>query len=86
LLAKREMDLKEMMKRFMRFLEKKGLSLNPDKSKVMVFEKGRGRSKKKEWKWKEEYMEEVKEIRYLGYMLQRNGRAEKHILGLCISS
>jgi len=37
LLAKREMDLKEMMKRFKRFLEKKGLSLSPDKFKVMVF-------------------------------------------------
>jgi len=79
LLAKREIDLKEMMKRFRRFLEKKCLSLSSDKSKVMVFEKGRERTKKREWKWKEEYMEEVKVIRYLEYMLQKNEGAEKHI-------
>jgi len=35
LLAKREMDLEEMMKRFRRFLEKKGLSLSPDKFKII---------------------------------------------------
>jgi len=55
LLAKREMDLKEMMKRFRRFLEKKGFSFNPDKFKVVVFEKGRkrkenGNRKKSIWK------------------------------------
>jgi len=39
-----------MMKRFRRFLEKKSLSLSPDNSKIMVFEKRRGRTKKREWK------------------------------------
>lgn len=41
LLAKRESELKEIMKRFRRFLEKRGLNLSPDKSKIMVFERGR---------------------------------------------
>lgn len=41
LLAKRESELKEIMKRFKRFLEKRGLNLSPDKSKIMVFERGR---------------------------------------------
>jgi len=45
----------------------------------MIFENRRRRTKKREWKWKEESIKEVKEIRYLGYMLQKNGEAEKHI-------
>lgn len=46
----------------------------------MVFEKGRGRKKKREWKWGEEYIEEDKEIKYLGYMMQKNGGAEKQVM------
>jgi len=57
------------MKRFRRYLERKGLSLSPDKSKIMVFENERRRTKKRKWKWKKESIEEDKEIRYLGYML-----------------
>jgi len=69
LLAKRKAELKEMMKRFRRFLERKGLSLSSVKSYSIVFENKRRRTKKKNWKWKEESIEEVKKIRYLGYML-----------------
>lgn len=38
------------------------LILSPEKTKVMVFEKGRGRVTKRIWKWGEEKLEEVKEI------------------------
>jgi len=69
LLARREAELKEMMKRFKTSLEKKDLSLSPDKLKIMVSENERRKTKKRKWKWKEESIEEVKEIRYLGYML-----------------
>lgn len=81
LLAKREAELKEVLKRSLEdiYLERKGLSLSPDKSKIMVFEKGRGRMKKREWKWGNEDIEEVREIKYLRYILQKNGGAEKHI-------
>lgn len=83
LLTERKEELKEMLKRFKRFLEKKArrrqlLILSPEKTKVMVFEKRRGRVKKRIWKWREEKLEEVKEIRYLGYILQKNNGAEKH--------
>lgn len=71
--------MKEMIKRFKKFLEKKGLNLSLDKLKILVFEKGRGRMKKKTWRWGEEDIEEVKKMKYLGYILQKNGGAEKHI-------
>lgn len=42
LLTKREEDLKAIMKRFNRYIDKKGLTLSTEKSKVMVSEKKRG--------------------------------------------
>lgn len=42
-----------MMKRFKKYIERKGLVLSPDKSKVMVFEREKGRTRKREWKWGE---------------------------------
>ncbi|XP_067211780.1 uncharacterized protein [Linepithema humile] len=69
-----------MIKRFKKYLEKKDLILSPKKSKVMVFERERGRVKKKDWRWGKESIEEVKEMRYLGYIMQKNGGAEKHIM------
>lgn len=47
LLAEREEELKGMLKRFGKFLEKGKLILSPEKIKVMVFEKGRGRARKR---------------------------------------
>jgi len=47
LLARRKAELKEMMKRFRRFLEKKSLGLSPDKLKIMVFENEMRRTKKR---------------------------------------
>lgn len=80
LIAKSEQELKEMLKRFKKFIDRKGLELSTDKSKVMVFEKGRGNERKREWRWGEGKVEEVKEIRYLGYIMQKNEGAEKHII------
>lgn len=80
ILAKSEQELKGMMRRLKKYIERKGLILSTQKSKVMIFEKARGRAGKREWKWDEENIEEVKEMRYLGYILQKNGGAEKHVL------
>lgn len=78
-LAKNEKDSRSMLKRFRKYLTRKGIILSAGKSKVMVFEKGRGRKKKREWRWGEESIEEVKEIKYLGYMTRKNGGVEKQV-------
>lgn len=49
-----------MLSRLEGYLEKKGLSLNEEKTKVMRFRKGGGRSKKIDWRWKGKRLEEVK--------------------------
>lgn len=79
LLAESEQELNGIMKKFERYLERKGLILSPEKSKVMVFERGRGNTRKRLWKWGEEKVEKVKEMSYLRYIMQNNGGAEKHI-------
>lgn len=79
LLAKNEEGMKEMMKRMERYLKRKKLQLNTEKSKIVEFRKGGGRRKETVWKWEGKKIEEVKEIKYLGYMLQRNGRNEGQI-------
>lgn len=59
------------MKRFKKYIGRKELVLNPDKSKVLVFEREKGRTRKRQWKWNEEKVEEVKKINYLGYIMQK---------------
>lgn len=80
LVARNEEDLKGMLKRFRRYLSKKRLTLNVEKSKIIVFENGEGRKKRREWRWGEEIIEEVTEIKYLEYIMQKNGGAEKHVI------
>jgi len=47
LLARRKAELKEMMKKFRKFLERKGLRLSPDKSKIRYL-KTKGEEQKRE--------------------------------------
>src|SRR5580765_4995962 len=45
----------------------------------MRFRKGGGRTKKVDWRWKGRKLEEMKEFKYLGYTLQKNGGQEAHV-------
>jgi len=71
LIAEEEDDMKSMMARLEKYLKKKKVELNPDKSKIVRFRRGGGREKKKDWKGRK--IEEIKEIKYLEYVLQKNG-------------
>ena len=78
LLANNDTGMREMLMRFRKYIEKKGLELNVEKSKVIEFRKKGGRRKITEFKWKEEKIEEVKEAMYLGYKLQSDNGDGKH--------
>ncbi|XP_071650744.1 uncharacterized protein [Temnothorax longispinosus] len=79
LLAEEEQDMRSMISRLEGYLDRKGLTLSIEKSKVMRFRKGGGRKKKYDWRWKGKKLEEVKEFKYLGYTMKENGGQEAHI-------
>lgn len=45
----------------------------------MVSENGNGKKKNRQWIWGKEQLEEVKEMRYLGYTAQKNGEIDKQM-------
>lgn len=79
LLAEDEEGMRSMIGRLEDYLEGKRLELNEKKTKIIRFKKGGGREKKIAWRWKGKALEEVKEIIYLGYKLQKNGGQEGYI-------
>lgn len=80
LLAVSKEGMKDMIKRMKKYLGKKGLTLSAEKTKMLVFERGVGAGmRKREWKWGEERIEEVKQVKYLGVIMQKNGRTRKHV-------
>jgi len=79
LMTDREEEMRSMVERLERYLDEKGLELNVGKTRIMRFRKGGGRLARWTWRWKGKVIEEVKEFRYLGYVLQRNGGQEAQI-------
>lgn len=73
LLAEEEDEMRSMIGRLEEYLERKGLELNVSKTKVMKLRRGKGRMDKRVWKWKGKIIEEVREFKYIEYVLQRNG-------------
>lgn len=79
LLAENEEGMKAMMSTLKGYVERKGLELNEEKSKIMRFRKGGGRGRKGSWWCRGKRIEEVKEYRYLEYLMQRNGGQEAQV-------
>ena len=71
--------VRSMMKRLEKYLEERKLTLNAEKSKVMVFDKQRRKREEREWMWKGEKIEEVKEFIYLGFLLRKNSDIKGHV-------
>lgn len=73
-----EEGMRCMLVRLGKYLEEKGLELNREKTKIVRFRKRGGRMKRVNWMWKGVRIE-VRKIKYLGYVLQTNGKQEKHV-------
>ena len=79
LIAEEEEVMKDMLKKFRGWSEKKGLELNAKKTKIMLFRKKGGRKKEVTFRWKEEELEMVKKFEYLGYTMKGNNSDTEHI-------
>ena len=78
LLSERETDMQEMIGALYRYSVRKQLTVNTEKSKMMVFSKG-GRISKVRWKFGDTNVEEVKQFKYLGFHFQSSGKFNKHM-------
>jgi hypothetical protein len=65
--AKSEGEMKEMMRNLEKYVRKKKLEVNVEKTKMMVFNKRKRKNEESEWKWEESKIERVSEFKYLGY-------------------
>lgn len=78
ILAENASELKDMMKAMHRFAAGRELTINENKSKIMMFRRsGRG-SGERTWTVDGRTYEEVSHFRYLGVTLQRSGKYTKH--------
>lgn len=62
LIAKEERGMKLLVEEFKWYMSEKELEVNPEKSKVVRFEKRAGIKGKREWKWGESEIKEVNEF------------------------
>lgn len=74
LLAEDEEGMRSMIERLERYMERKRLEVNTEKTKIMRFRRGGGRMARKVWRWKGRELEEVKEFKYLGYLCNTKER------------
>ena len=79
IMAETAVQMKEMMKTTNKYLTRRNLKLNSEKSKVFVFRKTSRRGRREEWKWNDESVEEVEEFKYLGYLFSCNNNPNGHI-------
>lgn len=70
-------EMKEELEVLYRYTQRKGMSINGDKCKIMIFSAG-GNGSTEEWKCGPHTMEEVKSFPYLGFTFQATERYIKH--------
>ncbi|KAH0813872.1 hypothetical protein GEV33_008919 [Tenebrio molitor] len=67
IVEKSEREMKEMMRNLEKYVRKKKLGVNVEKTKMMVFNEKKRKNEESEWKWEESKIERVSEFKYLGY-------------------
>ena len=78
LLAENREALVDMLDTLKKFLKSRKMILSEEKTKVLVFNRGR-RSKKERWIWEGKELEEVRCFKYLGFTFNREGNYKDHI-------
>ena len=81
LLAENREALLDMCDSLKKFIKVRKLILSIEKTKVLVFNKGKNR-KKDIWKWGRDEIEEVKVFKYLGFIFNYEGNYKDHIRDL----
>ena len=72
LLSKSEVGLSNMLNTLKLYTEKNGMSINVDKTKVMVFNKN-GRHIRKSFPYGENKIDSTKQYKYLGFLITPSG-------------
>ncbi|OXU18573.1 hypothetical protein TSAR_007230 [Trichomalopsis sarcophagae] len=78
MLTENREGLVDMCDSLKRLLRNRKLILSTEKTKVLVFNKGKN-SKKEKWFWEDKVIEEVKSFKYLGFVFNRDGNYKEHI-------
>lgn len=78
LLAENREALLDMMGTLRKFLNNINMILSEEKTKVLVFNRGRN-SKKEKWTWGGKELEETQSFKYLGFTFNRDGSYKEHI-------
>lgn len=63
LLAENEEEMKSMIERLERYLDRKSLELNTEKTKILKFRRKGRKLGKRDWRWKGKKIKEVKEFK-----------------------
>jgi hypothetical protein len=64
-----------MIRNLGKYVRKKKLEVNLEKTKIMMFNRRKRKSEEREWKWEESKIERVSEFRYLGYTFNERATA-----------
>ncbi|KAH0812552.1 hypothetical protein GEV33_010238 [Tenebrio molitor] len=79
IVAKSERKMKEMMRNLEKYVRKKKLEVNVEKTKMMVFSKRKRKNEESEWKWEESKIERVSEFKYLGYTFNERATVKAQV-------
>jgi hypothetical protein len=79
IVAKSEREMKKIMRNLRKYVSKKKLEVNVEKTKMMVFNKRKRKSEKSDWKWEESKIERLSEFKYLGYTFNERATDKAHV-------
>jgi hypothetical protein len=79
IIKKSEREIKEMMKNLGKYVRKKKLEVNVERTKMMVFKKRKKKSVENEWSWEGRKIVQVNEFKYLGSRFNERATDKAHI-------